>query len=47
MRLPGLEEAMQHLDTLQDHMIPLLERIADGVDRLVELGEQEAEKWEG
>jgi len=34
---------MESLRKFQDEMLPLLERIADGVDRLVELEEKKGE----
>lgn len=37
MKIPGLEDALKRLDRMQDDMIPLLQRIADGVDELVRL----------
>lgn len=36
MHFPGLKEALAKLDGF-DEVMPLLRRIADGVDRLVEL----------
>lgn len=44
MRLPGLDQALSNLDRMQNEMIPLLERIARGVDRMVELQEQQSER---
>lgn len=40
MKIPGLDDALKRLDIFEDEMIPLLHRIADGVDELVELQRQ-------
>jgi hypothetical protein len=43
MKIPGLNEALQGLDTLNEEMLPLLGRIADGVDVLVTFTETVSE----
>lgn len=42
MKIPGLDDALSKLDTLNEEMIPLLHRIAEGVDALVRLEEEKS-----
>jgi len=43
VKIPGLDDALSRLDRLQNDMIPLLERIATGLDSLVYFAERQNE----